>query len=124
MAFNDFKLNDIGDIFTSSGDFAIVDGREAIAQNIEQRLKTIVGEWFLNVGLYVDYFGAIFEKGTPASIIESEIRDVIAETPGFEAFQTFTIDIDSVNRQLEVSFEASTVEGVIELNNILIGQEF
>lgn len=120
---NDFELNSSWDIEQSSDNegWVTIEGQDAIAQNIKQRLQTVVGEWFLNVTIYVDMFDTIFNKRTPPAIIESHLKKIISETPGFIAFDSFAIDLNVSTRVMSVDFVAKTVSGVVEYNGIIGG---
>jgi len=119
---NDFKLNtttwDIEQNDGKSG-WLTVSSNEAIAQNMRQRLQTVVGEWFLNTTIYVDLFDLIFVKGTPAAVIESHLKDIISNTIGFIAFQKFNLDINTQLRTLTLDFVCETVDGVIQYNRLI-----
>ena len=90
------------------------------AQNIKQRLQTVVGEWFLNTSIYADLWDIVFVKGTPAAVIESHLKEIISGTPDFDAFQSFTLDINNADRQLLLDFQVIFKENII-VNASLIG---
>lgn len=118
---NDFFLNSDWDIvqLTTNDGWQTVSGADAIAQNMSQRLQTIVGEWFLNLTIYLDLFGIVLNKQTPPAIIESHIKKIISQTPGFIAFQSFSIDISTLTREMTVNFKAETISGNIEYSKII-----
>jgi len=119
---NDLFLNTTSwDLEIENGDFKTVDGRNAIGQNIRQRLQTIVGEWFLDLSIYVNYFDNFFEKKENYAIIESELKSVIRNTPGVVDISKFASSFDGESREYSVSFEAETVDGEVKLNEILRG---
>ena len=62
-----------GDIVVDR-DLILVDGQEELRQNIENRLSVNVGEWFLNIGMGLDY-AAISGKGIEDSGIEFVLRE-------------------------------------------------
>lgn len=69
---NTFKMV-CGDIVVD-GDLILVDGQEELRQNIENRLSVNVGEWFLNIGMGLDY-AAISGKGIEDRGIEFALRE-------------------------------------------------
>jgi hypothetical protein len=104
---SDFKLNSTTyDIErnTNNNGWLRVENNEAVSQNVKQRLQTVKGEWFLNTSIHVDLWDLIFVKGTPAAVIESHIKGIIAETPGFVEFRSFNMDIDNNSRNLTINF--------------------
>lgn len=70
--FNTFKMVE-GDIVVD-GDLILVKGQEELRQNIENRLSVNKNEWFLNLGLGLDY-AAISGKGVTDKEIELAIRE-------------------------------------------------
>lgn len=69
---NTFKM--VGGDIIVDGDLILVDGQEELRQNIENRLSVNVGEWFLNIGMGLDY-GAISGKGIEDRGIELALRE-------------------------------------------------
>ena len=67
-----FEMID-GDIVVD-GDLRLVKGQEELRQNIENRLSVNKNEWFLNLGLGLDY-AAISGKGITDKQIELAIRE-------------------------------------------------
>lgn len=69
---NTFKM--VGGDIVVDGDLILVDGQEELRQNIENRLSVNVGEWFLNIGMGLDY-AAISGKGIEDRGIEFALRE-------------------------------------------------
>ena len=65
---NTFKM--VGGDIVVDGDLVQVDGQEELRQNIENRLSVNKNEWFLNLGLGLNY-AAISGKG----ITDKQIED-------------------------------------------------
>ena len=59
---SDIKLNSDWDIDISMSDLIQTTGRESIQQHWAQRLKTFLGEWFLDTSIGVPYFQQILKK--------------------------------------------------------------
>lgn len=64
----------IGGDIVVDGDLRLVKGQEELRQNIENRLSVNKNEWFLNLGLGLDY-AAISGKGITDKEIELAIRE-------------------------------------------------
>lgn len=92
----DIKMSD-GDIqFSTSQDFTIASGNENFAQAIENRLKTIQGEYFNNP-LYGSRISNTFGKSR-SEITKNEIKGYVIEALRQEPRVN---DVDSVNIEFE-----------------------
>lgn len=94
-------------------DLILVDGADAIAQEIKIRLKTFLGEWFLDITHGVPYLESILIKGPRESVVSSMLRGQILAVPGVSNVQSMQLDLDNMTRILTVNFECDTVEGTI-----------
>ena len=108
-----------GDILIENGDLSLLTGFDAIEQHLKQRLKTFYGEWFLNKKVGVPYFEQVFVKNYNANILDSVFKKIIIETPGIIQLLEFSLEIDSSDRELYLTFKASCVEGVIDFSEAI-----
>lgn len=113
------KLDANGDWDVQNGDLQFTVGKEEISQIIAQRLKTVLGEWFLNVDLGLPYFDSILVKNVDLSVIEALIRNEILNCPGVIDIEEFTMDIDKARRELSVDCRINSVEGIIDFTEVL-----
>lgn len=83
----------------------LVDTRKgrSIAQHIRIRLNHHLGEWALNPDEGIPYREIILAKGTPQSLRESILRQVVATTPGVIRVETFQVEVDFINRSMRIS---------------------
>jgi hypothetical protein len=103
---SDFKLDLLtGDIAFEAGDFVLLDGPEAIAQELRIRLRFFAGEWFADTRIGLPYFQSIFLKSPNINSVQSIFRDVILGTPGVISLQSLSLDLNAA-RKLTVSFSA------------------
>lgn len=109
-------INSSGDIDIQSGQLVLIEGQEEIRQHLEQRLRTFLGEWFLDQSIGLPYFDDILKKNVIASEVESIFINEILSTPGVVRLIEFTLDLDKAQRALKVSFVAETVDGIIEFS--------
>lgn len=107
---SDIKLDSDGDILLEETDLVLTTGQEAIQQHSAQRLRTFVGEWFLNNTIGVPYFQQIFKKQPDPVIVDSVLKKEIIETPGITKLIDFELDLDS-SRVLNLDYKAQTIEG-------------
>ena len=103
----------VGDLEIVKGQLVLVSGQEEIRQHSAQRLRTFLGEWFLDLLIGLPYFEEIFEKGVDVNNIDSIFISEILQTPGIVRLLDFDLDIpDLASRRLEVNYEAQTSESL------------
>jgi len=88
-------------------------------EHLEQRLRTLFQDWFLDTTLGIPYFEEVFQKPFNASVVESIFINEILATPGIIRLIEFNMDIDKSTRFLKVTFTAESTSGVIEFNEEL-----
>lgn len=108
-----FQLDDDGDLLFSDSEVQFVSGQDEIAQILEVRLKTILGEWFLDLELGVPYFSKILKKNPIDSEIESAIITEISNSPGVVSVESLDMEL-SPTRELSVASRIITTEGVLD----------
>lgn len=114
----DIKLDSDGDIFLNVNDLELTLGIEAKAQHLTQRLRTFLGEWFLDLRIGVAYFQQIMIKNPNPAIVDSIFKKEILNTPGILELTSFNLDI-ATNRELTLSFRAITEEGEINFSEVI-----
>jgi len=92
-----------------TGDFVLIEDIEALAQRIRIRLGTQLGEYFLDLGLGLDYFGEILVKNFDLGLISTRIKSIILSTPFVDGIRDFEISV--TNRTLSVSMVIETEFG-------------
>lgn len=90
----------------------VSDGR-FVVQQVQSRLRTILGEWILDPT--VGWLSPVdFEKNFDKAAIERRARVIILETQGVSSIESLTATYS--NRKLTLQFKALTIYGVIELD--------
>ena len=108
-----------GDIAFEDGDLVLIEGVDAVAQTLKQRLSFGLGEWFLSINKGVPYFQTILVKNPNIAAIEGIFRNTILSTPGVLELLSLDFDFDSRNRVFEVNFEARSQQGNINFSEII-----
>ena len=108
-----------GDIAFEDGDLVLIEGVDAVAQTLKQRLSFGLGEWFLSINEGVPYFQTILLKNPNIAAIEGIFRNTILSTPGVLELLSLDFDFDSRNRVFEVNFEARSQQGNINFSEII-----
>lgn len=113
-----------GDIDVQNGQLVLVGFQfgtqlREIEEHLEQRLRTLSADWFLDTSLGIPYFEEVFQKPFNASVVESIFINEILSTPGVIRLIEFNMDFSKANRQLQVTFTAESTAGVIVFNEEL-----
>jgi hypothetical protein len=101
----DFALKN-HDITIEKGDFALCStDKDAIAQAITIRLKTINGEWFLDANEGIPYFTKVFGQKRSERYLRQLIVTAIETIPDVVRLDDFKAQMHA-NRTMMVSFNA------------------
>jgi len=102
-------------IISSSGDWnfgqglsSYFTGNAAIAANIKTALNTFLGDAFWQANFGVDWINLLGNKNTEQSII-SQTRAIIANCYGVVQINSINYNLDSLKRQLTLSYTISTI---------------
>lgn len=116
----DLKLDANGDLAIENGDLVIIDGVDAVAQNIEVRLRFFKEEWFLDTRLGMPYYEKILGKKPRLNLLKSIFRKAILTTPGMIRIDDFQIDYEGVERKINVSFTGHSTSGTFAFSREFI----
>jgi hypothetical protein len=108
--------NTTGDLDLVQGQLVIVEGQEEIKQHVEQRLRTFLNEWFLDLSIGLPYFEEILKKQVNTNGIDSIFIDEILNCPGIVRILDFNIDLAKGSRELTVEGVIQTIEGSVEFS--------
>lgn len=111
----DIKTIDNDWVFENNN-LLIVEGKDFVAQNLGQRLRTLLGECELDTELGVPYIEDIFGKRRQQSVIENILKDVILTTPGVISLDRFDLSFDESTRALTADFSVTSDDGDIIIN--------
>jgi hypothetical protein len=107
----DILLNSLGDIDVTNNEIILVTENDAIAQHLSIRLKTFLGEWFLNTNIGMPYFEEFLVKSPNKLVLDSRIREAVLETPGIVSVDSIEYSLDPVTRALSIAFTATLDSG-------------
>ncbi len=110
----DLKLTQDGDLAIELFDLALVDGREQVAQRMKTRLKTFLGEWFLDTTVGVPYFEDILVKNPDTELVNAVLQEQILLDAEITEILTFTADYNNATRKVSYRTSVQTVYGTIE----------
>jgi hypothetical protein len=107
------------DVKRVAGDLLIVDGTQAILQNILQTIGIFKGEWFLNNTIGIDYFGSVLVKNPNPAAINAIFQSQILNVAGVLSLTAYSFVPNYTTRQLNISFTAQTTQGIINYAGLI-----
>lgn len=116
----DLKLSGSDDLAIEMGGLVLVDGVDAIAQDVRTRLRFFKGEWFLDERVGLPYYGTILVKNPNMAVVKSIYQKAIATTPGVESVTSLDLSLNIGTRTLRITFQAVTVEGPLSFDEEMI----
>lgn len=94
---NDLTLDETGNL-------RMVYDAEAVGEHARQRLMFFKGEWFLDAGVGVDWFGQVLGFAqSRMQVAEAIVKKVILQTPGVTALEGVSTTYDRAVRGVRVS---------------------
>lgn len=87
----------------------LIDGVDAIAQQLRIRLNFQLGSWFLDTRQGIPYLTRVLIKAPDSASIKAIIRRTVLTTPGVVDVENIELNLTD-ERQLEVSFTAYTTQ--------------
>lgn len=121
---SDLLLDATGDLDLSTNDLQIVDGIQAIRQELQIRYRFFLGEWFLHPEEGTPYQLHVLKKNPNEAKVRQVFADVALTTPGVEEIRALTTSIDNATRTLTVNLELGvTVNGTLVYDSFVIEVE-
>lgn len=119
---SDLKLDTAtGDLDLSSNDLEIVDGDDAIVQNLRIRYRFFLGEWFLDTREGIPYYQRILVKNPTQADVNAILREVALTTPGIAEVDRFDATLDNRSRELSIGLWARSTSGeALQFNEAFI----
>lgn len=116
---NDLSLNSDNDIELDAVDLKTIEGEDAITQHLGQRLKTFLGEWFLDTRIGIGYFQLILKKNPDPVVVDTILKDAVINTPGVLQLLSWDLDVDNALRELTLTFRAQTSTGILNFSEVI-----
>lgn len=102
-----------GDLVIEAGDFALIRGPEAIAQDANLRVALFKGEWPLDLRVGIDYRSLFFDVRPPDTVVRAVYDQVLRETAGVESVTRLTLSYDRGSRTLTVQGTVKAADGSV-----------
>lgn len=113
---SDLALDDFHDLRISAFDLVLLDGAEAVRQQLLIKLKLWRGEWFLDTEFGTPYLQSILGKQLTLSGALAALRQSILEVSGVRSIQELSYNYSAQQRTLSVTFTADTPFGLVEVS--------
>jgi hypothetical protein len=104
---------DTHDLLFKSGDMALIDNAERVAQQVKVELLTWLGEWFLDTTRGMPYLERILIKNPNLEIVRQIFSSKIAQAPDVVKVEKLTLTANAKTRVLTVTYVARTEYGLI-----------
>lgn len=101
----DLLLDSAGDLDLSTNDLQLVDGVDAVRQELQIRYRFFLGEWFLDPDEGVPYIRDVLKKNPNEAQVRALLTEVARTTPGVASVDNIELDLDAGARQLTVTLD-------------------
>ena len=91
---SDLALDNTGDLLVESDALSLVEGDDAIVQQLTVRFLFVLGEWFLDTRIGIPYFGDILIKNPDLSRVRAIFQETVLTTPGVASLEEFNLPFD------------------------------
>ncbi len=108
----DLKLDPVTwDLAVEDHDLAFVEGVDRVVQSLKIRLRTYLGEFFLDTTVGVPYFQDVLVKNPDLNNIEAVLRSIILEDAEITEVTSFVRNFNTSSRAFSCSFTVNTIYG-------------
>jgi hypothetical protein len=112
---SDLLQTDRGDLQITDNALTIIDGETQVRQLLAQRLRSFLGEWFLDTTIGVPYYQSIMEKNPNPGMVEAIFKNEILATPGVLELTAFSLEIIPSTREADLRFTVRSTSGLVEM---------
>lgn len=126
----DIQLGSNGHILLTTNGLSLVSDRALlVAQRLSVRLRTYLGEWFLDERMGIDWFAEVLLKNVSKQTVDSILQSEISKDKFVVKIKTFSSSIINRNYECSFSVEIEEVERVVEMkylaneNNLFVTDE-
>lgn len=126
----DIQLDKNGHIALNGTRLTLVTDRPLlVAQRLSIRLRTYLGEWFLDTNMGIDWFADVLLKNVSKQTVDSILQNEILKDQYVTKIVKFSSDVKNRNYECSFSVEIDKVDRIVELkylaneNNIFVTDE-
>ena len=113
----DIRLDsETNDLIVEENDLVLNDGQESVRQHLEVRLRTFLGEWFMDRTVGVPYTQQLFAEKIPnTTVIQTVIREEVEKTPGVTSLDSIDVEVFKNERRIKITIGVTSEEGDFEI---------
>ena len=126
----DIRLNSTGHIELNSTKLTLITDRPTlVAQRLSIRLRTYLGEWFLDTVMGIDWFAKVLLKNVSKQTVDNIIQSEILKDKYVVSIRTFKSTIINRNYECEFSLNILGLDYEVQLkylaneNNLFVTDE-
>lgn len=101
------------DYVLEAGGLVWLEGIEALAQILRNRLSLFLGEWFAAPDAGIDWFTLLEQKRFPEKRIQKAVRAALAADPRVSRVASVTAEFSRSTRTVSIAFQCETTEGLL-----------
>jgi hypothetical protein len=121
-AWRDLALDSNGDLVIEAGDFKLLQGTDAIAQECRTALGLLTGEYPFNVELGTRWDQLLNSKTATDAQFAAEVKRVLGGVQGVLGVDNVTVQRNTVNRTATITATVTTDSGAtVRVPNVQIG---
>jgi hypothetical protein len=100
------------DLIVKNGDLALcVTFADLVRQDINIRLRTLAGEWFLDPGVGIPYLTKVFGQRPNKLSLQEIFRQSVLASPHIVSLQHSNVEFDPSSGILTFAFDATMTDG-------------
>lgn len=111
----DIRLQPDGDLAVDTFDLGIVSGADQVSQRLQTRLRSVLGEWYLDPSFGVPYFEEILVKNPDLSRVTAVLNDAVLADPEVLEITSYDVRYEEP-RRLFYDFECMSVYGSVTVS--------
>lgn len=126
----DIQLDSNGHILLTTNGLSLVNDRALlVAQRLSVRLRTYLGEWFLDTTMGIDWFADVLLKNVSKQTVDSILQNELVKDRFVVKIKTFSSSVINRNYICSFSVEIEGMERIVEMkylaneNNLFVTDE-
>jgi hypothetical protein len=95
----------------ANGNIAVAGPPYSLAQDVASACRTVLGEVYYDTTIGVDYFGQLFGKTPPLSVLQEQFVQAALTVPGVTGATCVIASVDVANRTIKGQVQFVDVDG-------------
>ena len=126
----DIQLDSNGHILLTTNGLSLINDRALlVAQRLSVRLRTYLGEWFLDTTMGIDWFADVLLKNVSKQTVDSILQNELVKDRFVVKIKKFSSSVVNRNYICSFSVEIEGMERIVEMkylaneNNLFVTDE-